>query len=227
MNQNNDNWATPDYIYKPLNDEFDFDFDPCPLNEGPILPENDGLLIDWGQRNFINPPYSKKLKTAFVERAVHFKNQGRLCVCLIPNIRETDLFWDIIKPNATELRDIRKRIRFMGKNTKGEYVKKGTGRTGSLLVVFDGREKALTEEVKVRSLSQNNPWHLFCEELAQMLNDSGKEHLWMPIQEAITQKGLTKNISSSELSLIAETLIRHLSEKFGVSLNWPSRFRQN
>lgn len=52
-----DNWKTPSYFYDPLNAEFDFDFDPCPYNEGQILPENDGLLIEWGQRNFINPPY--------------------------------------------------------------------------------------------------------------------------------------------------------------------------
>lgn len=27
-----DNWATPDWLYNELNNEFKFDFDPCPLN---------------------------------------------------------------------------------------------------------------------------------------------------------------------------------------------------
>ena len=27
-----DNWATPKEVYKQLNKEFHFDFDPCPLN---------------------------------------------------------------------------------------------------------------------------------------------------------------------------------------------------
>ena len=48
-----DNWATPQWLYDKLNDEFDFDFDPCPLNS-----KIDGLNIKWGKRNFVNPPYS-------------------------------------------------------------------------------------------------------------------------------------------------------------------------
>ena len=48
-----DDWQTPQWLYDELNDEFDFDFDPCPLNS-----TFDGLLCDWGKRNFINPPYS-------------------------------------------------------------------------------------------------------------------------------------------------------------------------
>lgn len=50
-----DNWATPSSIYDPLNVEFNFDFDPCPYNVNPITPETDGLLIEWGNVNFVNP----------------------------------------------------------------------------------------------------------------------------------------------------------------------------
>ena len=32
------NWATPKEFYEMLDEEFGFDFDPCPLNEGEILP---------------------------------------------------------------------------------------------------------------------------------------------------------------------------------------------
>ena len=31
-----DNWATPKEFYDKLNEEFNFDFDPCPLNTGEI-----------------------------------------------------------------------------------------------------------------------------------------------------------------------------------------------
>lgn len=41
--KHSDDWATPAYIYDPLNVEFGFDFDPCPLNA-----TFDGLSIDWG-----------------------------------------------------------------------------------------------------------------------------------------------------------------------------------
>ena len=57
---NDDNYATPPELYNELNKEFNFDFDPCPYNEGEII--NDGLKIDWGKSNFVNPPYSQKLK---------------------------------------------------------------------------------------------------------------------------------------------------------------------
>jgi site-specific DNA-methyltransferase (adenine-specific) len=41
----NDNYKTPSEVYNKLNDEFHFDFDPCPLNDNP---EFDGLEIEWG-----------------------------------------------------------------------------------------------------------------------------------------------------------------------------------
>lgn len=47
---NDDNYATPPYIYKKLDERFDFDFDPCPYNEDEI--EQCGLEIEWGERNF-------------------------------------------------------------------------------------------------------------------------------------------------------------------------------
>jgi len=72
-----DQWATPSDLYDELNREFNFDFDPCPLADD-IL--EDGLKVDCGERNFINPPYSRKLKDAFVKRAVEMSKKGKLCV---------------------------------------------------------------------------------------------------------------------------------------------------
>ena len=65
-----DNLATPKEFYDKLNQEFNFDFDPCPLHLGEITPENDGLLIEWGLSNFVNPPYSRELKEKFVIKAI-------------------------------------------------------------------------------------------------------------------------------------------------------------
>ena len=58
--EHSDNWATPQNVYETLNNEFHFGFDPCPLKHD--LSIWDGLKIEWGKRNFINPPYSRKLK---------------------------------------------------------------------------------------------------------------------------------------------------------------------
>ena len=134
------NWATPSALYDALNTEFNFDFDPCPLNEGEILPENDGLLIEWGERNFINPPYSRKLKEAFVKRAVEYANAGRLCVMLLPVSTSTVLFHDHIKPNAKEIRFLRGRVKFEGVNTFGERVTNKAGMHDSMIVVLGERQ---------------------------------------------------------------------------------------
>ena len=32
-----DNWETPKYLYDELNQEFNFNFDPCPLHHGDCL----------------------------------------------------------------------------------------------------------------------------------------------------------------------------------------------
>ena len=50
-----DNWATPDWLYNQLNGEFNFDFDPCPLNDGEITPDKDGLIIEWGVETLLTP----------------------------------------------------------------------------------------------------------------------------------------------------------------------------
>jgi hypothetical protein len=52
-------WPTPAWLYAQLNDEFDFDFDPCPLYgaDGDF----DGLAIEWGQSNYVNPPYGRAI----------------------------------------------------------------------------------------------------------------------------------------------------------------------
>lgn len=132
-----DNWATPKEFYDKLNEEFDFDFDPCPLNTEEITPDKDGLLIEWGQRNYINPPYSQKLKEAFVEKAIEESKKGKLCVMLLPVSTSTKLFHDKILPNAKDIRFVKGRIKFLGVNTFGEYVTDKSPMHDSMIVIFN------------------------------------------------------------------------------------------
>lgn len=132
---NHDNWATPKDLYAELDAEFNFDFDPCPL-----FAEFDGLTTEWGDRNFVNPPYSRKLKDAFVKKAIEETNKHKLCVCLLPVSTSTILFHDFIKPNAKEIRFLRGRVKFIGTNTFGEKVSNKVGMHDSMIVVFNGRE---------------------------------------------------------------------------------------
>ena len=168
--KHSDNWATPSYVYDPLNREFCFDFDPCPYDQTVRHPSADlpvaeawrqpvmfgttkeigasvsfdGLdpAVVWGERNFINPPYSQDLKEAFITRAALEADRGALCVLLIPASVSTGVFHDVILPNATQIRAFKRRIRFVGYNTRGELVAKKSGMHDSLLVVFDGRSGA-------------------------------------------------------------------------------------
>jgi len=135
-NEASDNWATPAWLYTALDAEFHFDFDPCPLYEGEITPEMNGLLIPWGKSNFINPPYSRALKEAFVKRALQESQKGALCVLLLPVSTSTALFHDVIQPHAREIRFLRGRVAFCGKNTKGEYTETGKPMHDSMIVVF-------------------------------------------------------------------------------------------
>lgn len=132
--EHKDDWKTPAKIYEQLNNEFNFDFDPCPYKHD--VTQWDGLQVEWGDRNFVNPPYSRKLKEAFVEKAVIEKLKGRTSVLLLPVSTSTALFHDVIKPNASEIRFVRGRIRFEGVNTKGEYVTDKTPMHDSMIVIF-------------------------------------------------------------------------------------------
>ena len=125
-----DHWETPKYFYEMLNREFLFNFDPCPLDA-----DFDGLIIAWGKRNFINPPYSQKLKEAFINKALQESKKGKLCVMLLPVSTSTKIFHEVIQPNA-EIRFIKGRIKFKGVNAKGKYVTDESGMHDSMVVVF-------------------------------------------------------------------------------------------
>lgn len=101
-----DNWKTPGDVYKKLNDEFNFDFDPCPLSDIPVF---DGLAISWGERNFVNPPYSR-IKD-WTRKCYEQHLDGKLVVLLIPSRTDTAYWHDYIM-KADEIRFIRGRLRF-------------------------------------------------------------------------------------------------------------------
>jgi hypothetical protein len=105
-----DNYPTPKKLYKELDSEFHFDYDPCPLNpEG--LREIDGLG-DWGGSNYVNPPYSNK--TPWIRKAIEQQKKGKLTVMLVPADTSTNWFHDLLVPNC-EIRFIKGRVSFNGR----------------------------------------------------------------------------------------------------------------
>ena len=147
---NDDDYATPPHFYKELDSRFDFDFDPCPY-----LSHIDGLDIEWGERNFINPPYSQKLKEAFVKKAIEESRKGKLCVLLLPVSTSTRLFQDHIQPNAKKIEFVRNRIKF-GKLKRGKFYlplnkngKTQSGTKDSMVVIFDNRIKRFWRSIQL------------------------------------------------------------------------------
>jgi len=132
-----DNWGTPKEFYNKLNEEFNFDFDPCPLNKEQITDDKNGLLIEWGNSNFINPPYSLKLKEAFVVKAIEESKKGKLCVLLMPVSTSTKLFHEKILPNAKDIRFVERRLKFSTFDENGNlYTPKNGGMHDSMIVIL-------------------------------------------------------------------------------------------
>ena len=143
---NDDDYATPPELLEELNKEFNFDLDPCPYNEGDI--KVCGLSINWGKSNFVNPPYSQKLKEAFIKKGIEEQKKGNDSVFLIPVSTSTKLFHEYIKPNASEIRFVKGRIKFGKINEKGEFYlplnskgKTQSGTKDSMIVIFKGKKQ--------------------------------------------------------------------------------------
>ena len=96
---------TPDDLYNILDNEFHFDFDPCPQNS-----KFDGLTISWKKSNYCNPPYNNQ--KAWVEKAYNESLKNKTCVMLLPARTDTILFHNFIFKKAREIRFIKGRLRF-------------------------------------------------------------------------------------------------------------------
>jgi hypothetical protein len=50
-----------------------------------------------------------------------------------------------------------------------------------------------------------------------------KEHIWRPVQDAQLGKNSTIKLESHEVSAVYDVINRHLSDKFGVHVPFPSK----
>ena len=131
-----DDWRTPPEFYKKLNNKFNFDFDPCPWRHDLTL--WDGLKDGWGSVNFINPPYSLKLKTAFVQKAYRTSSVAKN-VLLLPVSTSTKLFHLYLID--AKITFVKGRLRFIGVNAKGQRVNfDQLQETTKETILFEGKE---------------------------------------------------------------------------------------
>ena len=81
-------WLTPPELYNQLNEEFAFTFDPCPY---PKPEDFDGLDAEWGESNYVNPPFGvvihkgkKKGATAWARKCIEESKKGKKVVMVYP-----------------------------------------------------------------------------------------------------------------------------------------------
>jgi len=116
-------WQTPKAVYDKLNEEFGFNFDPCPHNPG-----FDGLAIPWKESNFVNPPYGREIPK-WIKKGYEESLLGKRVVFLIPSRTDTRWWHDYIM-KAQEIRFIKGRLKFQGAKNSAPFP--------SALVIFHG-----------------------------------------------------------------------------------------
>lgn len=76
-----DSVRSPDYIFEFVEKTFGLYFDPCPLVENWDPEKNqDGLEIEWGDVNFVNPPFSRGCR--FLKKAYEQHEKGKTVIFL-------------------------------------------------------------------------------------------------------------------------------------------------
>ena len=101
-------WITPPEIMSSLQKEFNFTFDPYPF---PRPDGFDGLEIDWGKSNWVNPPFTGMAKQfgkrkigpmAWARKAVIERDKGNLSVIILPIYQVRAIGW--LEDNGAEIR---------------------------------------------------------------------------------------------------------------------------
>lgn len=116
-NDRTDEWYTPKWIIDALGP---FDLDPCAPSEQfytakkCYTKEIDGLYQEWEGRVWLNPPYKNPLIGKFMKRLAKHGNG----IALVFNRMDTALWHDVIFPNATAIRILRGRLKFVGQTAK-------------------------------------------------------------------------------------------------------------
>lgn len=98
------------------------------------------------------------------------------------------------------------------------------------------------KEEKQRTIKQNRALHLLFNQLAEELNNAGldmrktlkpkinipwsgetiKEYLWRPIMKSQLGKESTTELNTKDIDAVFDTINRHLGEKFGFNISFPS-----
>jgi len=116
-------WETPDFLFKALDHEFNFNLDPCSDGDNAkckmfFTPEQNGLTQEWKGSVFMNPPYGRGIDV-WMEKAISSSKAGAVVCCLVP--ARTDTRWWHKYAMKGEIRLLSKRLTFKGANNKAPF----------------------------------------------------------------------------------------------------------
>ena len=127
-----DEWETPIDVFNRLNEEFDFDLDPCADENNHkcdryFTKKQNGLIQNWDGRVFCNPPYGRKIALWVQKASEESKKCNTIVVMLLPARTDTKWFHEYIY-NKAEIRFIKGRLKFNNSNNPAPFP--------SMIVVF-------------------------------------------------------------------------------------------
>ncbi len=134
-------WETPSTFFDELDEEWNFNLDPCATKENAkcdlfYTAKDDGLKLPWYAfrarqttnrewapgRVFCNPPYGREIGR-WIEKAVTEVQNGNaeVVVMLLPARTDT-AWWHLwVEPNAAEINFIRGRLKFGGAKNSAPF----------------------------------------------------------------------------------------------------------
>lgn len=131
---NTDEWATPQWLFDTLNNEFHFDVDVCADHKNHkcdkyFSKEEDGLSQQWNGVVWCNPPYGNEI-SKWVEKAYEYFTRGGTVVMLVPARTDTRWWHNYIRKG--EVRFIKGRLKFNDGDSPAPFP--------SAIVIFDNRK---------------------------------------------------------------------------------------
>lgn len=138
-------WLTPKWIVESLGD---FDLDPCgapnhilakttyQIDEG-----QDGLILPWNGRVWLNPPYGKEAPP-FLKRMAQHKNG----IAFIFARTETKAFFDYVWDSADAILFLRGRVKFLNK----DFIVPNAANAPSVLIAYSQFDAEVLRTCNIR-----------------------------------------------------------------------------
>lgn len=120
-NVDENDWATPQWLFDEINEEFNFTLDACADErnhkcEKYYTKEQDALKQDWSNEVvYMNPPYSGGVLKYWIKKAYEESLKGATVVCLIPSYTSTKYWHEYCEKG--EVRFLKGKIRYNDRNT--------------------------------------------------------------------------------------------------------------